>query len=859
MRPIDPTEVLRHYRRGRGLLSIRSKIAVRDEYMMNLVYGPAVTTACQEIQDNPAAAYSLTIRGNAVAIVSDGSSVLSYGDAGPAAALPVMEGKAILCKALGGLDAFPLCVDERDPQRLARILQRLTPTFGAFAIEDIASPRSFELQEILEGLSDADLPIPYFFNDMQGACAIVLAALRNAGKLVEKDFASLKAVITGAGGAGLSVARFLRRAGLHDITLCDRHGIVHPGRSEGMNRFKESAAQLFSRGGRSGSVADALRGADVLVGLSAARTVTPEMIRSMAPKAIVLALATPEPEITPEEAREAGAAVVLTGGANYRHGLNVALAFPGVLRGVMDARATRVYDEMLIAAADAIASLVPEKEIAPDRIIPRVLDLRVGPAVARAVANAAIALGVAAEDVHPDEVGEQARRLVYEGDTALADSAARPADRGTPRSSGEEALELRRRYRGLLAVSAKVPLKDELTLGVIATPGVAAPVREIVGDPMCVWDYTTKGNLVAVVTDGSAVLSLGRVGPLAALPAIEGKCVLLKTLAGIEAMPIAIEAPEPFDVVGVVRALAPSLGGVLLEGVATHAGFEIERLLRQSVEIPVFHDAQHGTAVVVLAALLNAARLTGRDLDEVKVAIAGAGAGGAAVARLLMAAGVEDVVLCDARGVLYEGRPGMNPEKQELARLTNRLEVRGTLADAVRGRELFVGVSTGGLLTADMVRAMADRAIVFALADPVPEIAPEAAIAGGAAIVGTSRADRPNQLSNILAFPGILRGALDVAARDIDDGMKIAAAHALADLIPDYELTPSSILPRPIEFQGVPEVAEAVARAAQKSGLARRRVDPRSVLERTRDYLYGGTVLSLPEESASFGKGRPRS
>jgi malate dehydrogenase (oxaloacetate-decarboxylating) len=423
---------------------------------------------------------------------------------------------------------------------------------------------------------------------------------------------------------------------------------------------------------------------------------------------------------------------------------------------------------------------------------------------------------------------------------------------------GEEALELRRRYHGLLAVSAKLPLKDELTLGVIATPGVAAPVREIVRDPMTVWDYTTKGNLVAVVTDGSAVLSLGRTGPLAALPAIEGKCVLLKTLAGIEAMPIALEAPEPIDVVGVVRALAPSLGGVLLEGVATQAGFEIERLLRQSVEIPVFHDAQHGTAVVVLAALLNAARLTGRDLGDVKVAIAGAGAGGAAVARLLLAAGVEDVVLCDARGVLYEGRPGMNPEKQELARLTNRGEVRGTLADAVRGRDLFVGVSTGGLLTADMVRAMASRAIVFALADPVPEIAPEAALAGGAAIVGTSRADRPNQLGNILAFPGVLRGALDVAARDIDDGMKIAAAHALADLIPDYELTPSSILPRPLEFQGVPEVAEAVARAAQKSGLARRRVDPRSVLERTREYLYGGTVLTLPEESFGFQKGRPR-
>jgi malate dehydrogenase (oxaloacetate-decarboxylating) len=844
----DPGEILRHYRRGRGLLAVRGKIPIRDEATLGIVYGPALSTTCQEIMDNPAAAWTCTMRGSAVAIVTDGSSVLSFGDAGAAAALPVMEGKAVLCKTLAALDAFPICLDERDPARLAELIRRLTPTFGAIAIEDIASPRSFELFEILDGMSDADLPVPFLFNDMQGACAIVLAALRNAARIVNKDLHSLKTVITGAGGAGISVARFLRRAGIPEITLCDRHGILLPGR-EGMNRFKEAAAREFNPSERTGGMADALRGADVLVGLSAARTVTAEMIRAMAPRSIVLALATPEPEIDPDEAREAGAAVVLTGGANYRHGLNVALAFPGILRGVMDARATRVYDEMLIAAADAIAALVPEKEIGPERIIPRVLDLRVGPAVARAVANAAVALGVAAEDVHPDEIGEQVRHLVYEGETALVETPSRAGERATPRSRGEESLEMHRRYRGALAVVSKLPLKDEMTLGIIASPGVAEPVRRIIEDPMAVWEYTVRGNLVAVVSEGSAVMSLGPAGALAAMPMVEGKCVLLKTFAGIEAMPLCLDVREPAEVEDVVRALAPTLGGILMEGIAATAGFEIERHLRQSTDIPIFHDAQHGTAVVVLAALLNAARLTGRSLDQIDAVISGAGAGGAAVARLLLAAGVADVVLCDARGVLYEGRPGLNPEKQVLASRTNRAGVRGGLADAVRGRNLFVGLSRGGILSSDMVRDMVDRPIVFALATPVPEIAPEAARDAGAAVVASSRPEHQNFLSNLLAFPGILRGALDVAARDIDDAMNIAAAQALADLVPDYDLTPGNILPRPIEFQGVPEVAQAVARSAIKSGLARRPVEPRLIYERTRDYLYGGALLAFPEES----------
>ncbi|HEV8198945.1 MAG TPA: malic enzyme-like NAD(P)-binding protein [Candidatus Polarisedimenticolia bacterium] len=419
-----------------------------------------------------------------------------------------------------------------------------------------------------------------------------------------------------------------------------------------------------------------------------------------------------------------------------------------------------------------------------------------------------------------------------------------------PRSLGDEALDLHRRYRGALAIAAKLPLKDEMTLGIISTPGVAVPVKEILADPMNVWEYTTKGNLVAVVTDGTAVPTLGPVGALAALPMIEGKCVLLKTFAGIEAMPLSLDAREPVEVVTLVRALAPALGGVLLEGIATPACFEIERLLRQSTDIPIFHDAQHGTAVVVLAALMNAARLTGREPERMRVVINGAGAGGAAVARLLLAAGLEDIVLCDAKGALFDGRANLSPEKASLAARTNPERLQGSLAQVVRGRDVFIGLSRGGLLTTEAVRSMAERPIIFALAYPIPEIAPAAAVAAGAAVVATSRHERPNPISNLLAFPGILRGALDVAARDIDDGMLLAAADALASLIPDYELTASSILPRPLEFQGVPEVAMAVARAALKSGLARRRVDPHQVLERTRDYLYGGTLLAIPEQSS---------
>ena len=841
---VDPLEVLEHYRRSRGLIGIQSKIPIRDEYILSLVYTPGVAEPCLAIRDHPESSFIYTMRGNAVAVLTDGSSVGSFGDAGPLAALPVMEGKSILFKSLAGIDAFPLCVTERDPARLARLIQCLTPTFGGFALEDIASPRSFELMEFLDGMSEADLPVPFFFNDMQGSCATVLAALRNALKIVGKDIGGIRAVITGAGGAGITVARFLRKAGVPDITLCDRHGIVWEGRPEGMNRFKEAAARELNPQRRSGTIADALKGADLFVGLSAARTVRPEMIRTMNAKAIVFALANPEPEIGAEEARSAGAAVVLTGGADYRHGMNVALAFPGILRGVIDARATRIYDEMLIAAADAIASLVLDKELGHDRIVPRVLDLRVGPAVAGAVANAAVALGVAADDVDPDYVQERTRHLVYEGESALVDH----AFSSEAKTLGDEALELHRRYRGAIEVTSKIPLKDEHTLLIIANPGVGVPVREIIKSPLRVWEYTSKGNLVAVITDGSAVLGLGNIGPEAALPVMEGKCVLFKTLAGIEAIPICLGTQDAEEIIAMVKSLEPSLGGVNLEDIAAPRCFEIERRLRIETDIPIFHDDQHGTAVVVLVGLINALRLTGRDIGAVKVTVNGAGAAGIAVTRLLMKAGVRDVILCDTHGILVPGREHMNAEKEAIARVTNPGRLSGSLADALRGRDLLIGLSGPNLVTPDMVNAMAPRPIIFALANPVPEIAPEAALQAGAAVVATGRSDYKNQINNAIAFPGIFRGALDVAARNINDEMKIAAAHALADLVPDYELSPDYIMPRALDFRGAPEVAAAVARAAIETGEARRRVDPKLILENTRDFLYGGTLRALPGE-----------
>lgn len=384
----------------------------------------------------------------------------------------------------------------------------------------------------------------------------------------------------------------------------------------------------------------------------------------------------------------------------------------------------------------------------------------------------------------------------------------------------EEALHLHRLLRGKIEIVPKQPLVDQRQLSLLYTPGVAEPCMEISRDPERVYDYTGRGNMVAIVTNGTAVLGLGDVGPEAALPIMEGKALLFKSFAGVNAFPICLAARDTAEVVRAVELMAPSFGGINLEDIAAPDCFEVEERLKESLNIPVFHDDQHGTAIVVAAGLINALKLTGKTLESVRIVISGAGAAGIAIVHLLMRLGAEQILLCDSRGILYPGRgEGMNPYKQQVAELTNPSGLKGRLEDALQGADVFIGVSRANLVTFDMVRSMASNPIVFALANPEPEIMPEAAKAAGAAVVATGRSDCPNQINNVLAFPGVFRGALNVRATDINGDMKTAAVHAIADLV-GKDLSPEYIIPRPFDQKVVEVVAEATARAAIVSGVA---------------------------------------
>ncbi|PZR98520.1 MAG: hypothetical protein DLM69_08550, partial [Candidatus Chloroheliales bacterium] len=418
---------------------------------------------------------------------------------------------------------------------------------------------------------------------------------------------------------------------------------------------------------------------------------------------------------------------------------------------------------------------------------------------------------------------------------------------GSAVSIAEEAVELHRRYGGVLEIRSKIPIRDDKVLELFYLPPYSsAPAAAIKDDPMAVYDYTTKSNLVAVITDGSAVLGLGNIGPRAALPVMEGKAVLFNTFAGVEAFPICIATQDPSEFIQVVQNIAGSFGGINLEDIAAPRCFEVEARLRELCDIPIFHDDQHGTAVVVLAALVGALRVVGKQLADVRVVFNGAGAAGIACAKLLLSAGVADVLLCDRRGAIYAGRKeDMNPFKDEIASFTNKAGLKGTLADVVRGADVFIGVSQAGVLTQEMVRSMADKPIVFGLANPVPEIWPEEAKAAGAAVVATGRSDLPNQVNNSLAFPGIFRGALDTRARQINEAMKIAAAQAISDLVSDRELNADYIIPKATDYRVAPKVAAAVARAAIESGEARLNVDPAAVEANTRSFIYEGRLELL--------------
>jgi malate dehydrogenase (oxaloacetate-decarboxylating) len=377
-----------------------------------------------------------------------------------------------------------------------------------------------------------------------------------------------------------------------------------------------------------------------------------------------------------------------------------------------------------------------------------------------------------------------------------------------------ESLKKHYEWKGKIEVVCRAPLETRDDLSLAYTPGVAQPCLEIQRDITKSFDLTRRGNLVAVITDGTAVLGLGDIGPEAGMPVMEGKCALFKAFGSVDALPLCVRSKNVDEIVRTVQLLAGSFGGINLEDISAPRCFEIERRLKECCDIPVFHDDQHGTAVVTLAAMLNALKLTGRKLENVSVVTSGAGAAGIAVIRLLIAMGLQEVILCDRQGAIYEGRDNLNSEKAEMAAITNRQRKRGTLAEILKGADVFIGVSAPNCVTETMVRAMNPKPILFAMANPVPEIMPDAAKAAGAAVVGTGRSDFPNQINNVLAFPGIFRGALDVRASDITDAMKIAAAKAIAGIVTESELQPDYIIPSPLDRRVAPAVAQAVAKAS---------------------------------------------
>ena len=385
----------------------------------------------------------------------------------------------------------------------------------------------------------------------------------------------------------------------------------------------------------------------------------------------------------------------------------------------------------------------------------------------------------------------------------------------------KESLRLHRQWKGKIEVTATVPAQTKEDLSLAYTPGVAAPCLEIQKDVSQSYQLTRRHNLCAVITDGSAVLGLGDIGPEAGMPVMEGKCVLFKTFGDVDAFPLCIKTKDVDEFVNAVYLISGSFGGINLEDISAPRCFEIERKLKEKCDIPIFHDDQHGTAVITLAGLTNALKVVGKKKEEVKIVTSGAGAAAIAIVKLLLSAGFRNIVMTDRSGAIYQGRSGLNWVKEEMAQVTNLSRQTGTLAEVIRGADVFIGVSAPGTLTVEMVQSMAKDAIVFACANPTPEIFPEDAKRGGAAVVSTGRSDYPNQINNVLAFPGIFRGAFDVRASDINEEMKMAAAQALADLVSPEELSADYIIPAAFDHRVGPAVAAAVAKAARESGVAR--------------------------------------
>lgn len=385
----------------------------------------------------------------------------------------------------------------------------------------------------------------------------------------------------------------------------------------------------------------------------------------------------------------------------------------------------------------------------------------------------------------------------------------------------EEALKLHKDNKGKIEVISKVRVENAKDLSLAYTPGVAEPCKEIHANPELIYEYTNKGNMVAVVTDGSAVLGLGNIGSRAGMPVMEGKAVLFKSFANVDAFPICIESQDVDIVVQTVKQIAPSFGGINLEDIAAPRCFEIEERLKKELDIPVFHDDQHGTAVVVLAGIINALKAVGKKIENVTAVVSGAGAAGIAISKLLLSSGINDVIICNSRGILDKEDERLDPIRKEMALKTNKANKKGALSDALKGADIFIGVSAPNIVTKEMIESMNENSIAFAMANPIPEILPDVALAGKVKVMGTGRSDFPNQINNVLAFPGIFRGALDVRAKEINEEMKIAAAHAIAELVTEEELNEEYIIPKAFDKRVAKAVARAVSEAAIITGVNR--------------------------------------
>ena len=398
----------------------------------------------------------------------------------------------------------------------------------------------------------------------------------------------------------------------------------------------------------------------------------------------------------------------------------------------------------------------------------------------------------------------------------------------------DDALQMHKENQGKLEITPNIKVTNKEELSLAYSPGVAEPCKEIHEDPRTVYDYTIKRNTVAVVTDGTAVLGLGNIGASASIPVMEGKAVLFKSFADINGVPIALDTKDTEEIIRTVKLISPNYGGINLEDISAPRCFEIEDRLKKETNIPVFHDDQHGTAIVTMAGLINALRIVDKDLSDIKVVLNGAGAAGIAIVKLLDSYGVRNMIMCDSRGAIFEGRSyGMNDTKDYVAKFTNKDKIEGSLQDVIKNADVFIGVSVASLLSQDMVKSMADDAIIFAMANPDPEIKPNDAKEAGAKVVGTGRSDFPNQINNVLAFPGIFRGALDTESTHINEDMKKAAVEAIANLIDEDELNPDYCIPGPFDKRVAPSVAREVAKAAMETGVARIEVDPQKVYDKT--------------------------